>query len=81
MGTKGERLDLVAYDAGGSERVLIEAKFWAGLTDNQPNTYLARLLRAGEPAVLLFVAPEQRLVTVWTEIRGRADTCFDLDPT
>ena len=73
IGEQDERLDLVASNAQGSERVLIEVKFWAGLTDNQPNTYLKRLPTDGDPAVLLFVAPEQRLVTLWVEIRRRAE--------
>ena len=37
-GDDGERVDLVCSDAAGTERILIEAKFWASLTDNQPNT-------------------------------------------
>lgn len=79
IGEQGERVDLVASDQEGSERVLIEVKFWAGLTDNQPNTYLKRLPTDGDPAVLLFVAPEQRLVTLWVEIRRRArEACWDL---
>ena len=45
-GDKGERPDLVGWDENGDERLLIEAKFWAGLTDNQPNGYLKRLRRA-----------------------------------
>ena len=78
IGKKDERLDLVAFDEHGSERVLIEVKFWAGLTDNQPETYLDRLPRDGKPAVLLFVAPEQRLVTLWAEIRRRAEAVCEL---
>ena len=79
-GQQGERLDLVGFDESNAERVLIEVKFWAGLTHNQPNTYLSRLPKDGEAAVLLFVAPEQRLETLWVEIRRRAATCFDLGP-
>lgn len=78
IGKKDDRLDLVAFDEQGAERVLIEVKFWAGLTRKQPETYLERLPRDGEPAVLLFVAPEQRLVTLWTEIRRRAEACREL---
>lgn len=70
-GDDGERVDLVCYDAAGTERVLIEAKFWAGLTDNQPNTYLARLPQ-DSPSALLFVAPAQRLETLWPELCRRA---------
>ncbi len=73
IGKNDERLDLVAYDERDSERVLIEVKFWAGLTDKQPEEYLKRLPRDGDPAVLLFVAPEQRLVTLWAEICRQAE--------
>ena len=78
IGDQGERLDLVAFDEHDSERVLIEVKFWAGLTDHQPNTYLDRLPKDEEPAVLLFVAPELRLVTLWAELHRRAETRFGL---
>ena len=78
IGEQDERVDLVAVDEQGSERVLIEVKFWAGLTDNQPETYLDRLPRDGDPAVLLFVAPEQRLVTLWEEICRRAEVIWEL---
>ena len=78
IGKKDERLDLVAFDEQDSERVLIEVKFWAGLTSKQPEEYLERLPRDGEPAVLLFVAPEQRLVTLWAEICRRAKACCEL---
>ena len=73
VGKKMERVDLSAYDDAGEERVLIEAKFWAGLTGNQPNTYLKRLLQNTEPSALLFVAPESRLVTLWAELRRLAN--------
>ncbi len=71
-GEEGERVDLVCSDESGTERVLIEAKFWAGLTDNQPNTYLARLPE-DTPSALLFVAPAQRVETLWPELSGRAE--------
>ena len=60
------RLDLVALDVQGEECVLIEAKFWAGLTGNQPNVYLKRLPPG---KALLFVAPELRIVTLWSKLR------------
>jgi hypothetical protein len=34
------RPDLVGIDDGGSVRVLVEAKFWAGFTEHQPVHYL-----------------------------------------
>jgi hypothetical protein len=42
-GDDDARPDLVARDDQGTQRLLIEAKFWAGLTEHQPVTYLERL--------------------------------------
>ena len=42
-GKDGARPDLVGFDERGAKRLLIEAKFWAGLTDNQ------RLCAPGNP--------------------------------
>ncbi len=67
------RVDLALRNDVGEERVLIEAKFWAGLTGNQPAAYLERLPNDGKPSVLLFVAPEMRLGTLWPLIRARAE--------
>lgn len=69
-GDERTRPDLVGFDAEGKERLLIEAKFWAGLTENQPNAYLDRLPDDG-PAVLLFVAPETRIPALGTELEHR----------
>src|SRR4051794_22579581 len=35
--------DLVGRDAAGAEAAVVEAKFWAGLTERQPNAYIDRL--------------------------------------
>ena len=70
-GDTGARPDLVGFDEHDKERVLIEAKFWAGLTENQPNGYLKRLPTDG-PSALLFVAPEARRDTLWAELQRRA---------
>jgi len=69
-GEEGARPDLVVWGQDRAERVLIEAKFWAGLTENQPNTYLARLPRDEHPAILLFIAPESRLETLWPDTKN-----------
>ena len=74
------RPDLAVYDRERKERVLIEAKFWAGLTENQPNTYLARLPLDERPAVLLFIAPEARLETLWPELRRLIERPFNWQP-
>ena len=66
----GGRPDLAGRDDGGVERVLIEAKFWAGLTDNQPVAYLERL-PTDKPSALVFVAPAARLEPLWAELRRR----------
>ena len=72
---KGGRPDLAGFDEHGAERMLIEAKFWAGLQSGQPNAYLKRLIRgdATGPSALLFVAPAARLETLWDEVRRRAE--------
>ena len=71
------RPDLAVYDRERKERVLIEAKFWAGLTENQPNAYLARLPLDERPAVLLFVAPEARIETLWPKLRRLIEPPFN----
>ena len=72
VGLGGERPDLVGVDVRGHERVLVEAKFWAGLTDNQPVTYLARLEESvSESGVLVFMAPDTRLEALWSELGTR----------
>jgi len=69
------RPDLVADDAQGRHVVIIEAKFWAGLTANQPNGYLGRQARqfsgGTSGAVLVFLAPQQRLDTLAAELQMR----------
>ena len=81
-GLDGTRPDLVGVDEDGAERVLIEAKFWAELTPRQPHVYLDRLPDDG-PAVLLFLAPEERIVSLWPQLRSRAQkdgkTLSDID--
>ena len=65
-----ERPDLACFHEHRNAHVLIEAKFWAKLTDNQPNAYLDRL-PDDEPSVLLFVAPAARLASLWRELQTR----------
>lgn len=60
--------DLIGTNSHGNRNVIVENKFWAGLTDNQPNTYISQLPDSG---LLLFVAPSLRLPTVWAEIKRR----------
>jgi hypothetical protein len=62
--------DMKCVDDAGNIRVIVENKFWAGLTDNQPVTYI-RELPAGVGALVLFVVPEARLQAIWDEIVTR----------
>lgn len=72
VGEKKERPDLVGFDVDGTQRALIEAKFWAGLTGKQPLGYLERLAKVcgSGPSVLLFVAPEARMDRYGTSSAG-----------
>jgi hypothetical protein len=52
-------------------RAFLENKFWAGLTDNQPISYLKQLAAFSQPTVLLVVAPAARERTLWRELSRR----------
>jgi hypothetical protein len=59
--------DLACYDDKGRMRVIVENKFWADLTDKQPTAYI-RGLPGNLPALLMFVAPDARLQSLWNEV-------------
>ncbi|MGO9782067.1 MAG: hypothetical protein ACLPKE_30945 [Streptosporangiaceae bacterium] len=61
------RPDVVGLDANSRERLLIEAKFAAALTDQQPRGYLKRL-PPDVDGMLLVVAPTVRRATLWVEL-------------
>jgi len=65
----GSRPDLVGRTVAGHTPVMVEAKFWAGLTDRQPAAYLRELQEGG---LLLFIAPAARTDTLWLELLRRA---------
>jgi hypothetical protein len=65
--TESGRPDVVGTDPAGSHQLIIEAKFWAGLTDKQPGAYV-QMLTAGKPGVVLVVAPAVRRPTLWPEL-------------
>jgi len=72
------RPDLTGRDDQGRNVVLVEAKFWAGLTDNQPNTYIA-MLADDVPSTLCFLIPQERMTSLWPEVCSRAsDTGFSV---
>lgn len=62
--------DLVGKGLDGNPILYAEAKFWAGLTENQPVTYLQRMEKTGSKA-LIFIAPAKRFPTLWPELQRR----------
>lgn len=66
-----ERPDVVGFDDQSRETAILEGKFYAGLTDNQPNAYLTRLAKGGG-GLLLFVVPDLRIPRLWEEVTSRA---------
>ena len=77
VGVDGTRPDLVCFDETGQERVLIEVKFWAGLTANQPSGYIKRLPQ-DSPAVVMFLVPDDRVRYLWPQLRERLHREFGL---
>ena len=75
----GERPDLVCLDGDAKEYVLMEAKFDALLTENQPVGYL-RYLPKDRDSALLVVAPRRRLEWLWAEMMQliRAESDFTI---
>ncbi|MCY3837250.1 MAG: hypothetical protein OXH09_01115 [Gammaproteobacteria bacterium] len=61
-GDEDARPDLSIYDDSNTCRVLVENKFWAGLTPHQPVKYLEELPTNGAGALLLFIVPKDRSV-------------------
>lgn len=64
--------DLVGFDENTDQICILESKFWAGLTDNQPVNYLKRL-NPTKPSILLFLVPSKRLNTIWSELIDRCE--------
>lgn len=62
------RPDVTGLDANGKKVVIIEGKFWANLTDNQPANYLTELGNGGK---FLFLAPDRRIESLRAEIKKR----------
>ena len=73
------RPDMKICDDGGRTRVLIENKFWAGLTDSQPVGYL-EMLPNDVSSGLLFIVPGKRVEMIWKELKTRCQEAgFDLE--
>ena len=74
--------DLACLDNDDNLVALIESKFWAPLTRNQPVTYWEGL-PDDRPSVLLFLAPEPRVDQggLWDELVERLrNACHELEP-
>ena len=65
-----ERPDLIGINDKREEVVIIESKFWAGLTSNQPVEYLKRLERSSYEGnkLMVFICPNQRTNSLWNEL-------------
>jgi len=64
------RPDMWGYDEA-EPRVFVENKFWAGLTDNQPISYLRQLATYTQPTILFVVVPDAREQTMRRELNRR----------
>jgi len=57
--------------------LLIEVKFWAGLTEHQPETYLSRI-NANGGGGLVFLCPDLRVASLINEVRRRLPSGFEI---
>ena len=62
--------DLTIRDTNEVVRILVENKFWAGLMEGQPVAYLEKL-SAEVSSLLVFVVPQQRMTSLWDELKER----------
>lgn len=67
-GKQKERPDISGVNSDGKEMVLCEAKFYAGLTINQPNAYIDRLRDEGGIG-LVFICPSARKELLWSTLK------------
>lgn len=66
-GKNKERPDISGVNSESREVVLCEAKFYAGLTDNQPGAYLERLKNENGIG-LVFICPTMRRNNLWSKL-------------
>jgi hypothetical protein len=71
--------DLSCRDESQTPRVVVESKFNAGLTKNQPSGYL-KLLPSDSPGVVLFVVPRARKHFLWKQILQRCEGKITAEP-
>ena len=63
----------------GNQKHLVETKFWAGLTEHQPNSYLKRILETNDSGSLLFIVPERRITALVNETSRIAKAEFQIE--
>ena len=63
--------DMQGCDDEGQAHVFVENKFWAGLTENQPVSYLRILAKCSQPTILFVVGPDDRKETLWRELNRK----------
>ena len=51
--------------------LIVEVKFHAGLTQNQPITYMQRLLKSEAGGLLLLLVPKKRVPHIWEQLKVR----------
>jgi len=68
VGKNNERPDISGVNEKGIEVLIIEAKFWASLTENQPIEYLKRLK---DNSILIFICPKLRINSLNNEIERK----------
>ena len=64
------RPDLTVFDDHGHISLIIELKFDAPLQPTQPVSYIEQLPKAN-PSGLIFIAPQERIKPLWTELCHR----------
>ena len=74
----GSRPDMAGYDTNNVKRLLVEAKFWASLLEDQASGYARQFEHPG-PATLLFISPELRIPTLWAEIERQMEEQSSLE--
>lgn len=67
---QNQRPDIVGYSETNQQILLIENKFWADLTVNQPVAYI-NVLASNEPGLVLFVCPSTRIDLLWAYLLDR----------
>ena len=74
----GSRPDMAGYDKDNVKRLLVEAKFYAALLQDQASGYAQQFDEPG-PTVLLFICPEVRIPTLWAAIRQQIGKRWELE--